>query len=129
MSLQNARNQEILKQKKLEEQEYQRNLDATYTELLDKQERQRDRQLKATYARQAKQYGAAASMQEVMDQQARADEARAKAEADEVERLAAKRESDQKSERARLQQETLDVLSIQVREKAEIGRASCRERV
>jgi len=118
VSLQNARNQEILKQKKLEEQEYQRNLDATYTELLDKQERQRDRQLKATYARQAKQYGAAASMQEVMDQQARADEARAKAEADEVERLAAKRESDQKSERARLQQETLDVLSIQVREKA-----------
>ena len=118
VALQNVRHQEILKEMKMAETEAQRKLDATYTELLDKQERQRDRQLKATYARQAKQYGAAASMQEVMDKQAREDEERANFHARELEKAAAKREADQKSERARLQQETLDVLSIQVREKA-----------
>merc|ERR1740138_379084 len=57
-------------------------------------------------------------MQEVMDKQAREDEERANFHARELEKAAAKREADQKSTRARLQQETLDVLSIQVREKA-----------
>jgi len=123
VALQNAKHQEFLKGKKLEEMQTQRKLEATWTELLDKQERQRDRQLKATYARQAKQYGAAASMQEVMDAQAKEDEERANRHARELEQAAAKREYDQKAERQRLQQETLDVLSIQVREKAARGMA------
>ena len=45
--------QQQLKVKKQEEHEAMRKLEATWTELLDKQERARDRQLKATYARQA----------------------------------------------------------------------------
>jgi|TARA_B100000519_G_C14086014_1_gene363961 hypothetical protein len=52
-----------MKQRKKDEAEAMRKLEATWTELLDKQERARDRQLKQTYARQARQYGAAASMQ------------------------------------------------------------------
>ena len=56
--------------------------------------------------------------QEIMDEQARQDEERAERHAKELEIAAAKREADQKATRARLQQETLDVLSIQVREKA-----------
>ena len=56
--------------------------------------------------------------QEIMDEQARQDEERAERHAKELEMAAAKREADQKATRARLQQETLDVLSIQVREKA-----------
>jgi hypothetical protein len=118
VALQNVKHQEHLKVKKRQELDDQRKLEATWTELLDKQERQRERQLKATYARQARQYGAASSMQEVMDKQAKEDEERANYHARELEKAAAKREADQKSERARLQQETLDVLSIQVREKA-----------
>ena len=57
-------------------------------------------------------------MQEVMNEQARLDEERANKHAAELERAAKKREDDQIAERARLQQETMDVLSIQVREKA-----------
>lgn len=112
------KNQEALKQKKIEEITHTRKLEATWAELLDKQERQRDRQLKATYARQAMQHGAAASMQERMQEQAKADEERASRQAAEVEAKAAQREADQRAERTRLQQECLDVLSIQVREKA-----------
>jgi len=118
VALQNIKHQEFLKEKKIQEMDAMRKLEATWTELLDKQERQRDRQLKATYARQARQYGAAASMQELMEQQAKEDEERANFHARELEKAAIKRDNDQKSERARLQQETLDVLSIQVREKA-----------
>ena len=118
VALQNVAHQQYLKEAKQQEIEAMRALEAQWTGLLDKQERQRDRQLKMTYARQALQYGAAASMQEVMDKQAREDEERANFNARELEKAAAKRESDQKAERARLQQEMLDVLSIQVREKA-----------
>jgi len=100
------------------EKEAQRQMDATYKDILDKQERQRERQLKATYARQAKQYGTAESMQEVLERKRQEDEERANYHAMKAEEAAAKREHDQKAERYRLQQETLDVLSIQVREKA-----------
>jgi len=118
VALQNVAHIEHLKQAKQAEIDQMRALEAQWTGLLDKQERQRDRQLKQTYARQALQYGAAASMQEQMDKQAAIDEERANFHARELEKAAAKREADQKAERARLQQETLDVLSIQVREKA-----------
>ena len=118
VALQNVAHQEHVKQAKQQEIETMRALEAQWTGLLDKQERQRERQLKMTYARQALQYGAASSMQEVMEKQAREDEERANFHARELEKAAAKREADQKAERARLQQETLDILSIQVRDKA-----------
>jgi hypothetical protein len=115
---QNVKHLEHLKVQKEMEAKAARALEAEWTGLLDKQERARGRLLKQTYARQALQYGAAASMQEMMNKQAEEDEARANYHAAELERIAAQREADQKSERARLQQETLDVLAIQVREKA-----------
>ena len=115
---QNIEHQAFLKAEKAREAEAMRALEAQWSEVLDKQERQRDRQLKMTYSRQALSYGTAASMQEVMDRIAREDEARAEKHARELEEAAAKREADQIAERRRLQQETLDVLSIQVREKA-----------
>jgi len=107
-----------LKQQKEQEIADVRKLEAEWAEVLNKQERARDRQLKQTYSRQAHSYGQAASMQETMDRIAREDEERANRHAKELEDAAAKREYDQKAERARLQRETLDVLAIQVREKA-----------
>jgi len=114
---QNVIHQEFLRQEKHREAEAMRALEAQWSEVLDKQERQRDRQLKMTYSRQAKQYGTAATMQEEMERIAKEDQERADRHAREIEEAAAKRESDQIAERRRLQQETLDVLSIQVREK------------
>jgi len=118
VQLQNARNRELAQHQKVADQDYQRKLEAQWTEVLDKQERQRSRLLKQTYARQALQHGAAATMQEMMDKQAQEDEERSNRHAREMERAAAKRESDQFAARAASQQECLDVLSIQVREKA-----------
>ena len=115
-----------MQNKKLEkeaEQSAMRKLEAQWTELLDKQERARDRQLKQTYARQARQYGAAASMQEIMNKQAEEDEARANYYAEKLEQAAKQRDLDQKNERARKQQEMLDILAIQVHEKATRGDA------
>ena len=114
---QNVEHQKFLEQEKVREALAMRALEAQWSEVLDKQERQRDRQLKQTYSRQAKQYGTAATMQEEMQRIAREDEARADRHAKELEQAAAKREADQTNERRRLQAECLDVLSIQVREK------------
>ena len=112
---QNAIHLAHLKQQKGQEIADVRKLEAEWAEVLNKQERARDRQLKQTYSRQAISYGRAASMQETMDRIAREDEERANRHAKELEDAAAKREYDQKAERARLQRETLDVLAIQVR--------------
>lgn len=114
---QNVIHQAFLKEEKQREAQAMRALEAQWSEVLDKQERQRDRQLKQTYSRQAKQYGTAATMQEEMARIAREDEERADRHARELEEAAAKREADQIAERQRLQRETLDVLSLQVREK------------
>ena len=114
---QNVQHQAHLKKLKWQEAENMRALEAQWSEVLDKQERQRDRQLKQTYSRQARQYGTAATMQEVLDRIAREDEERAERHAREMEAAATKREADQIAERRRLQQETLDVLSLQVQDK------------
>ncbi len=114
---QNVEHMEHLKLAKTQEIENVRALEAQWSEMLNKQERQRDRSLKQTYARQARQYAASESMQETMDRIAAQDEARATRHAKELDEAAAKRERDQRDTRARLQQETLDVLAIQVREK------------
>jgi len=115
---QNIVHQQFLKEEKQREADAMRKLESQWSEVLDKQERQRDRQLKLTYSRQAKQYGTAASMQEEMERIAREDEERADRHAAQMEAAAKKRDADQIAERNRLQQETLNVLSIQVREKA-----------
>ena len=120
---QNSLHREHCKQLKEKEIDDARKLEAQWTGLLDKQERQRSRQLKQTYARQALQYKASSTMQQIQDQQSAEDEARADGHAAEKERQAAAREQAQKDERARLQQETLEVLAIQVREKASRAQA------
>ena len=123
VAIQNIKHLETLKLAKEKENEEMRALEAQWSEVLDKQERARDRQLKMTYSRQAKQYGTAASMQEEMERIARDDEARANRHAAELEVAAAKRDYDQTATRARLQREMLDVLSIQVREKTNRAQA------
>lgn len=117
VALQNDAHLERLAELKKVELENTRALEAQWTETLNKQERQRERQLKQTYARQAKQYAASESMQEAMNRIAAEDEKRAIYHARKLDEAAAKREHDQRATRARLQSETLDVLSIQVREK------------
>jgi colicin import membrane protein len=114
---QNVRDNEMRKVQQQQEFEAMRKLESQWAEVLNKQERARERQLKQTYSRQALQYGTAATMQEVLAKIAAEDEARAERHAKELEDKAAQRERDQKNERARLQAEMLDVLGIQVREK------------
>jgi len=97
---------------------YVRELESQWSEVLNKQERQRDRLLKLTYSRQNKSGAAAESMQEQLNRIAQQDEVRSNRHAAELEAAAVKREQDQKNERARLQRECLEVLAIQVREKS-----------
>ena len=62
---------------------------------IEKQERQRARLLAQTYARQARQYAASASMQEIRAGHAKEDEARALRVQDEIEAAKIKREQDE----------------------------------
>ena len=94
-----------------------RALEAQWSGVLDKQERQRTRLLKQTYARQAKQYAASESMQAIMNKQGQADEERAIARQKADERAAREKVAAQKAHRAQLQQDCLDVLAIQVRDR------------
>jgi len=115
---QNVLNMEQAKKDKDGEIMNVRRLEAEWAEVLNKQERARDRLLKATYSRQAKQGAAADTMQEKNRKMADEDERRAARHVKEIEEAAVKREHDQKAERARLQRECLEVLAIQVREKS-----------
>ena len=89
---QNVIHLEHMKQEADNEKRYMRALEAEWSGMLDKQERARDRLLKATYSRQAIQGAAADNMQTAMKKIADADEARAIRHAEELERAAAKRE-------------------------------------
>ena len=113
----NVEYQKLLKVQKQQEIDAARALEAQWSELLDKQERARTRQLNMTYARQARQYGAAESMQEKMNRLAKEDEERMVRAAAELEAAAAKKEYDEKEARRRKQQEMTDILAIQTREK------------
>ena len=73
LALQNIENDKLLKIRKAEEFKAMRALEAQWSGVLDKQERQRTRLLKQTYARQAKQYAASESMQAIMNKQGQAD--------------------------------------------------------
>jgi len=117
LALQNIENVKLLKIKKAEEFRAMRALEAQWSEVLDKQERQRDRLLKQTYARQAKQYAASESMQAIMNKQGQADEERALARQLADERAAREKIAAQKAHRAQLQHDCLDVLAIQVRDR------------
>jgi len=115
---QNVINMAQAKKDKEGEIAYVRELESQWSEVLNKQERQRDRLLKLTYSRQNKSGAAAESMQEQLNRIAQQDEVRSNRHAAELEAAAVKREQDQKNERARLQRECLEVLAIQVREKS-----------
>jgi len=117
VAIQNDIHLEQMKQNKSEEFRKMRALEAQWSEVLDKQERQRTRLLKQTYARQAKQYAASESMQEVMNKQGKADEERALARQIADEKAAADKVAAEKAHRAQLQSDCLDVLAIQVRDK------------
>uniref|UniRef100_A0A7S4B4K4 Trichohyalin-plectin-homology domain-containing protein n=2 Tax=Chrysotila carterae TaxID=13221 RepID=A0A7S4B4K4_CHRCT len=94
-----------------------RQLEEETLAMAERQEQNRERELKKTYARQALQYAAKESMQEVLAKRAAADEARAlermKADAE----LAKLKEAEKRSRKAQMQKDALDVLAIQVREK------------
>ena len=81
------------------------------------QERARTRQLALTYSRQAKQYAASESMQEKMNKQGAQDEERALARQLADEEAAREKIRAERAHRAQLQQDCLDVLAIQVRDK------------
>ena len=117
LALQNIENDKLLRIRKAEEFKAMRALEAQWSGVLDKQERQRTRLLKQTYARQAKQYAASESMQAIMNQQGQADEERAIARQKADERAAREKVAAQKAHRAGLQQDCLDVLAIQVRDR------------
>ena len=117
LALQNIENDKLLRLRKAEEFKAMRALEAQWSGVLDKQERQRTRLLKQTYARQAKQYAASESMQAIMNQQGQADEERAIARQKADERAAREKVAAQKAHRAGLQQDCLDVLAIQVRDR------------
>ena len=117
LALQNIENDKLLKIRKAEEFKAMRALEAQWSGVLDKQERQRTRLLKQTYARQAKQYAASESMQAIMNKQGQADEERAIARQKADERAAREKVAAQKAHRAGLQQDCLDVLAIQVRDR------------
>lgn len=114
---QNELHMEHLRQKKLQEAAKVRALEAEWAETLNKQERQRERQLKQTYARQARQYAASASFNEELMRRAAEDEARAIVRMKEDEDRANERERNSRARRNALRQECMDVLAIQVREK------------
>jgi hypothetical protein len=114
---QNDQHREVLRHLKAEEDASMRALEAQWSGELDKQERQRSRLLAQTYARQARQYAASDSMQEIMKKQGEADHARAVAQEQEIEKRESDKEAAKKSKRAALQRECLDVLAIQVKEK------------
>ena len=117
LALQNIENDKLLKIRKAEEFKAMRALEAQWSGVLDKQERQRTRLLKQTYARQAKQYAASESMQAIMNKQGQADEERAIARQKADERAAREKVAAQKAHRAGLQADCLDVLAIQVRDR------------
>ena len=117
LALQNIENIKLMKIKKAEEFRAMRALEAQWSGVLDKQERQRTRQLALTYSRQAKQYAASESMQAIMNKQGQADEERALARQLADERAAKEKIAAQKAHRAQLQHDCLDVLAIQVRDK------------
>lgn len=117
LALQNIENIKLMKIKKAEEFRAMRALEAQWSGVLDKQERQRTRQLALTYSRQAKQYAASESMQAIMNKQGQADEERALARQLADERAAKEKVAAQKAHRAQLQHDCLDVLAIQVRDK------------
>jgi hypothetical protein len=117
LALQNIENIKLMKLKKAEEFRAMRALEAQWSGVLDKQERQRTRQLALTYSRQAKQYAASESMQAIMNKQGQADEERALARQLADERAAKEKIAAQKAHRAQLQHDCLDVLAIQVRDK------------
>ena len=117
LALQNIENDKLLRIRKAEEFKAMRALEAQWSGVLDKQERQRTRLLKQTYARQAKQYAASESMQAIMSKQGHADEERAIARQQADERAAREKVAAQKAHRAGLQQDCLDVLAIQVRDR------------
>ena len=117
LALQNIENDKLLRIRKAEEFKAMRALEAQWSGVLDKQERQRTRLLKQTYARQAKQYAASESMQAIMNKQGQADEERAIARQKADERAAREKVEAQKAHRAGLQHDCLDVLAIQVRDR------------
>jgi len=114
---QNEAHLEHLRQLKLQEAGKVRALEAEWAETLNKQERQRERQLKQTYARQARQYAASEAYANEAMARAAEDEARAIVRMKEDEEKAKHRESAARTRRVALRQECMDVLAIQVREK------------
>jgi len=114
---QNEAHLEHLRQKKLQDAAKVRALEAEWAETLNKQERQRERQLKQTYARQEKQYAASEAYANEAMARAAEDEARAIVRMKEDEARATAREHASRARRAALRQECMDVLAIQVREK------------
>jgi len=114
---QNEVHMEELRRMKMDEAARVRELDAQWAETLNKQERQRARQLKQTYARQEKQFAASEAYANEAMERAAEDEAKAIVRMKKDEEAAIAREHAQKSRRAALRQECMDVLSIQVREK------------
>ena len=117
LALQNIQDVKSLKLQKHAEFKAMRALEAQWSEVLDRQERQRTRLLRQTYARQAKQYAASESMQAVMNKQGQADEERALARQIADERAAREKIAAEKAHRAQLQHDCLDVLAIQVRDR------------
>ena len=102
---QNELHLEHLRQKKLQEAAKVRALEAEWAETLNKQERQRERQLKQTYARQARQYAASESFNEEVMRRAAEDEARAIVRMKEDEDRANERERASRARRTALRQE------------------------
>jgi hypothetical protein len=126
VAIQNERHLEELKLQKAEEFRKMRALEAQWSSVLDKQERARTRQLALTYSRQAKQYAASESMQEKMNKQGAQDEERALARQLADEEAAREKVRAERAHRAQLQQDCLDVLAIQVRDKQVRAQANAR---
>ena len=125
---QNDRHKAHIKELKTADEAAMRALEKQWSEVLDQQERQRSRLLAATYARQARQYEASDSMQEVMRKKGAADEAKQREVEKQLSAAAMEKDRAQKAKRAQHQKECLEVLAHQVREKeircqAELARA------
>lgn len=114
---QNDRHLEHRREQRAKEDEIMARLEKQAAEIDARKAQEREMAFKATYARQARQYAATSTMQEIMQAQADADEARALKHARENEEKAAAVEAAKTSKRAALQKDCLDVLAIQVREK------------
>jgi len=117
VKLQNEQHLILMRQERIADAKKLAELDAIRLAMAEKEELERENALKKTYARQARQYAASASMQEEMNRLAREDEARAqarmKADAERADAL----ERSRKEKREMMKRDALDVLAIQVREK------------